>query len=173
MHRKLAVLAFATVALAGCGISTSSKSSSTSSKPCYVGTWVGTDATMRTMLGVTNEPDAILTGGVALSMGDDGTFSYAFNNLGTDTTSEGKPAEVSLNGSVTGTYKKATQAFVFTVDSSDVTVTVDGKSQKGNIKIGSNDKGNGSVGETPYTCGGNQLSLTGSNDGKVTTWTRD
>ena len=175
MIRRFAIVAVVAVGLVGCSSSgsTSSSSGSKSSKACYVGNWVGTDATMQTMLGVKDEPNATLTGAVALTLNQDGSFAYAFDELGTNTSSEGQPAQITLNGSVSGTYTATGDALAFNLEKNDVTVTVNGKSQKGDIKLGSNDKGNGTVGETPYTCGGNNLSLTGSNDGKVTTWTRD
>jgi hypothetical protein len=169
------VLCVSVLAAAGCSTTTTSSEARTrrvDPGPCYVGDWLGTESAMRTMLGVGGQPSANVSGAVVLTFLDEGTFAYAFEELGTDLDARGRPTDLVLNGTVAGTYTASATAFVITPTESDVTVTVGGRSQQADIELGANDRGNGMVGESPYSCRGDVLTLTGSNDGKVTTWER-
>ena len=170
------VVSMSVLAAAGCSTTTTSSSRERSRRvdaaPCYVGDWLGTESAMRTMLGVTGQPSANVSGAVVLTFLEEGAFAYAFEDLGTDLNARGERTDLVLNGTVAGTYTASASAFVITPTESDVTVTVGGRSQQADIDVGANDQGNGAVGESPYTCRSDVLTLTGSNDGKVTTWER-
>jgi hypothetical protein len=178
MRRTRVLVGFLPVlVMAACSTTTTTSSSGERARPvdpgpCYVGDWLGTESAMRTMLGVTAQPSANVSGAVVLTMLEEGSFAYAFEDLGTDVNARGERSDLTLNGTVAGTYTASPTAFVITPTESDVTVTVAGRSQQADIELGANDRGNGTVGETPYTCRGDLLTLTGSNDGKVTTWER-
>ena len=175
-RRSALVVSVVMLVLGACSTSVSGSSTAGARRanqgPCYVGDWLGTESAMRTMLGVASQPAANVSGAVVLTLLEEGGFAYAFEDLATDLNARGERTELVLNGTVAGVYTAGPSSFVITPTESDITVTVDGKSQKADIEVGSNDQGNGTSGESPYTCRGDTLTITGSNDGKVTTWER-
>jgi len=95
------------LAAAGCSTTTTTSSEARTRRvdpgPCYVGDWLGTESAMRTMLGVGGQPTANVSGAVVLTLLDEGTFAYAFEELGTDLDARGRPTDLVLNGTVAGT----------------------------------------------------------------------
>ena len=166
MRRGLLLIALVPLfVVAACG-----GGSSKATPKCPAGEWVPTEESLRSIMGVTSAPTAKVSGALALSLTSDGGVAYAFQELSADS---GSQSNISIDGTVSGTYTKTDTALTIKPTTSDLNISVNGKPLASDELAATNARlESGIAGASPYTCSGNTLTITGANDGKTTIWTR-